>query len=181
MKAPFAPEDLNQITPESLEKLRKSEVIHLTLRLRDFGINLYERLNLDSSNSSKPPSSDNPYQKNKTQSDDGDGTEQSSNQVQDAADESDSEKTPEDTIEPGDLEDSPKRKPGRQPGSKGFWRTDKPEAQKSEHHYPKRCIICLKDLDETALPYSAHYTYELEMSRFSINDGRSFTLFEGDS
>jgi hypothetical protein len=162
MKAPFAPEDLSQITPESLEKLRKSEVIHLALRLRDFGINLYERLNLDSSNSSKPPSSDNPYQKISKQSDDGDTTEQSSEQDQDTGDESDSEKTPEDRIDATDSEDQPKRKPGRQPGSKGFWRTDKPEAQKSEHHYPKRCIICLKDLDETALPYSAHYTYELE-------------------
>ena len=98
MKALFAPEDLNQISPESLEKLCKSDVIHLTLRLRDFGIELYERLNLDSSNSSKPPSSDNPYEKNKKQSDDGDSTEQSSDQAQDTGDESDAAKTPEDTM-----------------------------------------------------------------------------------
>jgi len=162
MKAPFAPKDLNQITPESLEKLRKSEVIDLALRLRDFGIDLYERLNLDSKNSSKPPSSDNPYQKNNTASDDGDGTEPSSAQVQDTADESDGGKTPEDGIDAADIEDQPKRKPGRQPGSKGFWRTDKPKAQKTEHHYPKRCIICLHELEEAALPYMGHYTYELE-------------------
>ena len=104
MKAPFAPKDLNQITPESLEKLRKSEVIHLALRLRDFGIDLYERLNLDSSNSSKPPSSDNPYQKNSAQSDDGDASEQSSDQVQDVADESDGGKTGEDRIDATDPE-----------------------------------------------------------------------------
>jgi len=42
--------DLNQITPESLERMPKREVIHLALRLRDFGIDLYEQLNLDSSN-----------------------------------------------------------------------------------------------------------------------------------
>jgi IS1 family transposase len=162
MKDLFAPEDLNQITPESLEKLRKSEVIHLALRLRDFGIDLYERLNLDSSNSSKPPSSDNPYQKNEAQSDDGDGNEQSSDQVQDPGDESDDGKTPEDRIDATDPEDQPKRKPGRQPGSKGFWRTDKPETENKEHHYPKRCIICQQELDEPALPYMAHYTYELE-------------------
>ncbi len=42
--------DLDQITPESLERMPKREVIHLALRLRDFGIDLYERLNLDSSN-----------------------------------------------------------------------------------------------------------------------------------
>jgi len=50
MKDLFAPEDLDQITPESLERMPKREVIHLALRLRDFGIDLYERLNLDSSN-----------------------------------------------------------------------------------------------------------------------------------
>ena len=105
MKDLFAPEDLNQITPESLEKMRKSEVIHLALRLRNFGINLYERLNLDSSNSSKPPSSDNPYQQISKQSDDGDATEQSSDQDQDAGDESDSGKTPEDRIDAADSEE----------------------------------------------------------------------------
>ena len=42
--------DLSQITPESLMRMSKREVIHLVLRLRDFGIDLYESLNLDSSN-----------------------------------------------------------------------------------------------------------------------------------
>ena len=139
----------------------KREVIQLALRLRNFGINLYERLNQDSKNSSKPPSSDNPYQKNKAQPD-GDAKEQSNDQVQEAGDESDGDKTPEGRLDSTDQEDPPKRKPGRQPGSKGYWRKDKPEAQKSEHHYPRRCIICMRRLEEAALPHTAHYTFELE-------------------
>jgi hypothetical protein len=137
MKDQFAPEDLNQITQESLERLRKSDVILLDLRLRDFGIDLYERLNLNSSNSSKPPSSDNPYQKNKTKTDGDDDSEQSSDQAQDHPDELDAGETSEGKIDPADSGDQPKRKPGRQPGAKGFWREDKPDAKNIEHHYPK--------------------------------------------
>jgi IS1 family transposase len=162
MKDQFAPEDLNQITQESLERLRKSDVIQLALRLRDFGIDLYERQNLDSSNSSKPPSSDNPYQKNKTKTDGDDDSEQSSDQAQDHTDELDDGETSEGKIDPADSDDQPKRKPGRQPGSEGFWRKEKPDAKNIEHHYPKKCMICLKSLDEFAQPYMGHYTYELE-------------------
>jgi len=36
MKDLFAPEDLNQISPESLEKMPTREVIQLALRLRNF-------------------------------------------------------------------------------------------------------------------------------------------------
>jgi transposase len=162
MKDQFTPEDLNQITQESLERLRKSDVIQLALRLRNFGIDLYERLNLDSSNSSKPPSSDNPYQKNKTKTDGADGPEQSSDQVQDHTDELDDGEASEDKIDPADSDDNQKRKPGRQPGSEGFWRKDKPDTENIEHHYPKQCMICLQALDEPAQPYMGHYTYELE-------------------
>lgn len=160
MKDQFAPEDLNQITQESLEKLRKREVIQLTLRLRNFGIDLYERLNLDSSNSSKPPSSDSPYPKNKTvESDD---LEQSSDKTQDKTEKLGESGTSKDQTSETGSDDKPKREPGRQPGSEGFWRKEKPEAQYIEHHYPQQCIICLESLDEPAQPYMGHYTYELE-------------------
>ena len=76
----FTPEDLSQITREYLERLTKHEVVNHTLRLRDYGINLYERMNLDSSNSSKPPSSDNPYQKGEKQTDETDSSESSEEQ-----------------------------------------------------------------------------------------------------
>ncbi len=65
MKPKFTIEDLNQINKESLDRLRKHELIELTFRLRSFTIELYERLNTNSTNSSKPPSSDSPFDKNK--------------------------------------------------------------------------------------------------------------------
>lgn len=162
MKSQFTPEDLNQITQESLERLRKCEVIQLALRLRNFGIDLYERLNLDSSNSSKPPSSDNPYQTNKMATDGTGDLEQSSDQIQENPDELDDGEISENQTHKADSDDQPTRHPGRQPGSEGFWRQQKPEAQKTEHHFPQQCIICLQGLDEPAQPYMGHYTYELE-------------------
>ena len=61
------PEDLAQLDRERFEALRKSDLIDLTERLRDLCIDLYERLNRNSSNSSKPPSSDDPFSEGKKQ------------------------------------------------------------------------------------------------------------------
>lgn len=162
MKRQFTPEDLEQISQESLERLRKSEVIQLALRLRNFGIDLHERLSLNSSNSSKPPSSDSPYPNDRSKANEADPSDRPEEPVPDHPDEMAGSEASEDTINETDSDDGPKRNPGRQPGSKGFWRKQKPETQNKEHHYPKQCKICLRDLSETALPYMGHYTYELE-------------------
>ncbi len=148
--------------------MRKCDLIRFTIRLRNLGIDLYERLNLNSSNSSMPPSSDSPFKQNTIN--EAEDVEPFDDKVQDEANESD---------EPNDDEvlenqtnktesDEPKRNPGRQPGSQGFWREQKPEPQRKEHHYPEQCIICLKDIDEPAKPYMAHYTYELERQKNGI-------------
>ncbi|MCP4456861.1 MAG: hypothetical protein GY816_02360, partial [Cytophagales bacterium] len=171
MKIKFTPEDLKQITPERLEKMRKCDLISLLLRMRNFGIDLYERLNTDSSSSSKPPSSDSPYRKPAL--DETEDSVESDPQIQDESDQ--------DNVDQGDVnelvddeneknhtdkteydDDGPKRNPGRQPGSQGYGRKHKPKPDKIKHHYPEQCIICLKELDEPARPYMAHYTYELE-------------------
>lgn len=162
MKKEFAPEDLNQINQESLGKLCKTDVIQLALRLRDFAIELYENQRLDSTNSSRPPSSDSPYPKKKTKTDNegNDDSKQAQEQSSESDEISDGEKS--DRIEQDDLEEEPKRNPGRQPGSTGYGRKGKPALNSTEHHYPKECVICRKHLHEPAQPYMGHYTYELE-------------------
>jgi hypothetical protein len=157
--------------------MRKSDLINLTLRLRNFSIELYERSKQNSSNSSRPPSSDSPYKRdgsdkgeysedqNQEQTDDDDHSDDQ-NQEQTGAE--DNDEISKDQIERDESDDNPKRKPGRQHGSKGFWRKQKPVADKHEHHYPHQCIICLKPLAHPALPYAGHYTYELEREKNSI-------------
>ncbi len=169
MKRKFTSEDLNQISHDSLEKRNKSELIDLTIRLRNFTIDLYERLNQDSTNSSKPPSSDSPFGKNSnqkikdnvTQATDTDernigDSEHSDDDTQNASDN-------DQTDIPEDEQNKNKRKPGRQPGSQGFGRCGRATAYRIEPHYPKQCIICNNQLDNNkAVSHTGFYTYELE-------------------
>ena len=57
-------DDLAQMGRVYFEKLDKKTLIEVACRLLDFCVHLLERLEQDSKNSSKPPSSDNPYDKN---------------------------------------------------------------------------------------------------------------------
>ena len=56
-------DDLVQFDRDRMAGLDKNALLDLSVRLRDFGIKLYEKLNEDSSNSSKPPSGDDPFKK----------------------------------------------------------------------------------------------------------------------
>jgi len=158
----FSPEDLNQISQESIERLGKRDVIQLALRLRDYAIELYEKSNLNSNSSSKPPSSDDPFKNKKTKSENKreDESEEPKEKSSDHHELPDGEEP--NHKERADSDNQSKRNPGRQPGSTGFGREGKPEIHAVEHHYPKQCVICLKDLHEPVQPYMGHYTYELE-------------------
>jgi len=154
MKIKFSKDDLNQITRESLEGRSKSEIINLTLRLRDYGIDSYELLKRNSTNSSRPPSSDSPFEKRNHKDE-----KKEPDHDPDQADDHNEEHTE----EKNESGDGKKRNPGRQPDSQGFGREQKPTVDKIENHYPLQCIICTAELsEESAIPYSAHYTFELE-------------------
>ncbi len=180
MKAKFTPEDLRQIDQESLERLRKHEVISLTLRLVAFAIDLYEKSQLNSSNSSKPPSSDNPYQKGKPAADDSSkepdhaqndshNPELSQDQDQNSPDVSQDSNAGDNTESNPVLPDkSDNRKPGRQPGSQGFGRKGKPKVDYVEHHYPERCVICGRKLKHDLFAHTGFYTFELEKQPLQI-------------
>jgi IS1 family transposase len=166
MKTRFSPDDLNQISVESLSKMKKSDLIVLSLRLRDFCIEQYEYVNQDSSNSSRPPSTDSPYKSRKTS----DGPEQSNKEDQkqdgksvgsDSDRPTDTTKSSADQKDPEESDDSVKRNPGRQPGSQGFWRREKPEADHTVDHHPQHCIICSAKLEPQVSPHTGYYTYEL--------------------
>ncbi len=150
----FTPEDLAQIDFNSLEKLRKSDLINLSLKLRAQLCEAIERLNQDSNNSSKPPSSDDPFKKSATE--DGNDSKETSDDHEESGIEEQSMEEPQDNPK--------KRKPGKQIGSEGYWRTEKPVAERIEPHYPEQCVLCGTKLNkESAFLYRGHYTYELEI------------------
>lgn len=161
-------DDLAQIDHEYLSKRNKSDLIKLALRMRDQCIEYYERLNKDSSNSSKPPSSDNPYDKNGKHKDGESNKEEDSEDSQPDSKEPDKPKHDNQSDETKGDDNGPKRSPGKQPGAEGFWRSAKPEPDKIEPHHPKQCIVCGRGLIETASPYMGYYTYELEIETHQL-------------
>ena len=154
--------DLMQISSATLEKLEKSDLIDLSLRLRNQLCDALERLNQDSSNSSKPPSSDNPFKK-KSNSEDDEGTSEKTSAQNEHGEEQNNKS------DQKANDDPEKRNPGKQPGAKGFWRTSKPVAEKRKHHHPEKCVICGRKLEENMSPYSGFYTFELERKENGID------------
>ncbi|MCD4786894.1 MAG: hypothetical protein K8R09_01590 [Desulfobacterales bacterium] len=159
-------DDLAQIDRTYLQSLEKETVIDVACKLRDFSVALVERLEQNSSNSSKPPSSDNPYDKgNKGKSDSKDDDAKNS-----SAEDKENKTTEKGASAESSQSDDSNRSAGRQPGSQGFWRSETPIPESAIPHYPSICVICGKGLDvpEGSLPYMGYYVYELEKTASGI-------------
>jgi transposase len=158
-------DDLAQIDREYLQSLENGTVIDLACRLRDYCVKLVERLEQDSRNSSKPPSSDNPYDKDKDKKSGSDSNDDA--EIVSAVEGDETEKViPDESSSSGE----PKRSAGRQPGSKGFWRSETPVPETTIPHYPDHCVICWNEikLPEDTRPYMGHYVYDLEKTESGI-------------
>jgi hypothetical protein len=57
------PDDLSEITPELVGDLNRETLEKLALQVVDLALHLANRLNMNSANSSCPPSSDDPYRR----------------------------------------------------------------------------------------------------------------------
>jgi hypothetical protein len=159
-------DDLAQIDRTYLQNLEKETLIDVACKLRDFSISLVERLEQNSSNSSKPPSSDSPYDKgNKGKSDSKDDDAKSL-----SAEDKENKTTEKDSSTENSQSDASNRSPGRQPDSQGFWRSETPVSESTIPHYPSVCVICGKGLDvsEESQPYMGYYVYELEKTASGI-------------
>jgi len=168
-------DDLVQIDRKYIQSLENETVIDVACKLRDYCVMLVERLDQNSGNSSKPPSSDDPYKKGdeshsdskdddaKSISTEGEDTETPD---KDASRETQSDLPVRVRTQTGDS----KRSAGRQPGSQGFWRCETPVAESTIPHYPGCCVICGKDVNvaEGSLPYMGHYVYELEKTESRV-------------
>ena len=165
----LTPEDLAQLDRDKIACLTKNGVVNLSMRLRDLCIELYEKINQNSSNSSKPPSSDDPFKKGKKQPNDVVCQDQVDEPCSEGSGKN-SENDPDETKKDDSVrvetnwEETEKRKPGKQLGAQGFGRTENAEPEDTIEHYLKKCVVCLSDLEIPLYPsaYTGHYTYELE-------------------
>jgi transposase len=152
-------DDLAQMNRVYFEKLDQKTLIEVACKLLYFGVHLVERLEQDSKNSSKPPSSDNPYDKQNNKDSD------SSDNDNENAPEEEEKDAEENSLNPDEnsKSDAPKRSPGKQPGAKGFWRSEPPVPESILPHCPAFCVICGgTDLHKSDRPYMGYYVYELD-------------------
>jgi hypothetical protein len=136
-----------------LTKLSREEVEAWGLRGWKTARTLDNQLNQDSTNSSRPPSSDNPYKRAERRGNKADG-----------------EASP---VSGAEVSASAKKKsakrPGKQPGAPGFWRTQMlPVTEKNAEHVPPPCGCCANPGGEQGCREfsrrmdSANVVYELE-------------------
>jgi len=158
-------QDLNQIDEDELLNLPEEELRRLSIKLLNDLKEARERLSQNSRNSSRPPSSEAPWDKA--------STDQSNDQTQEEADEltetEDSAKSrppsKKDQQQPADTNDENQdaRKPGKQPGAQGFGRTQKLAITGYQNHYPEMCDCCHQTLETGhAIAYAAYETINVE-------------------
>ncbi len=129
----------------------------------------WEKLQQNSNNSSRPPSSDNPYHK-------GDSEDKASQESIEPETNSEGkeisaqeENSYNNEANEGSLaQNSPtlKKSPGHQPGTPSQWRSSPLVAEVIVPHYPNHCAACNQTLRRSdPKPYMGHYVLELEKGK----------------
>ncbi len=151
-------DDLGQMSKSYFESLEKQRLVEVATNLHQLAVEQCERLELSSSNSSRPPSTDNPYQTKNKKKEDVDVLSELNNQPEDSV----KEKVP--PLENQTSADPPKkRRPGKQPGAQGFWRTKPLVTEEIIPHYPDYCVSCNQKLiTKNEKPYMGYHVLELK-------------------
>lgn len=157
-------DDLGQMNRDYFQSLDKEKLVEVAGNLHAFAVEQLERLEQNSSNSSKPPSSDSPYVREAVEKD----------SVEPETLNKDKSLTPSEDLEAQKFEDKQKQKskaqgfgkrlPGLQPGDSGMWRTTPLVPSITIPHYPENCAACNGPLKiaPDSKPYMGYYVLELE-------------------
>jgi transposase len=133
-----SPIELSQMNRAVFEALDHDQLVELTCRLHRIAIEQAERLAMNSTNSSRPPSSDPPFGTGGA----GSGSATGASSVAEPT------KVPPPPETPSRKPPQPSgRKPGKQPGAKGKWRDEPLKSERSEHFWPATCGGCCQSLE----------------------------------
>ena len=154
-------QDLSQLDEEELLNLSEEELRRLSIKLLTDLKEARERLNQNSHNSSRPPSSEAPWEKD-TQKDSGNDSEEVQEDTSDKKELPPTEKTNKPSTESPKNETEEPRKPGKQPGAKGFGRQQKIAITDYKEHFPEICECCHQPLnDHFKKAYTAFETIDI--------------------
>lgn len=156
---------MNQGYFKSLDKERLVEVAG---NLHKLAIEQLEKLEQNSKNSSKPPSSDSLFRAE---------AEPCSTEEQPTTEIKTSEHNEEDTSGKSEAKEKSsvakefgKKPPGKQVGAKGIWRTTPLVPDITVPHYPETCAACNRglEIDDNAKPHMGYYVLELDKQNSGI-------------
>ena len=154
--------DLAQMNEDYFKSLEKERLVEVAKNLHQLARDLWSKQQRNSANSSQPPSKDNPYTSTPTREESEHYSEGESPEVE---------------TEPKQIEESSvkthqkksKRKPGKQPGGKGFGRKQPLKAEVIVPHYPLVCSACNHDLSESESPrYMGYYVLDKKPELFGF-------------
>ncbi len=167
--------DLLQLTDEELLELPEEVLRILSIKLLNDLKEARERLRQTSRNSSRPPSSDLPWDKTGADNEDKQSQQDEKSEVNDSTPDTDELSQNRPGEKPQDKADNMeqaerdaknagnRRKAGKQPGAAGFGREQKIAVTAEEHHYPADCALCDRELNQSvAIAYTAFETVGLE-------------------
>jgi len=149
-------DDLAQMNEDYFKSLETERLVEVAKNLHQLATELWEKQQQNSRNSSKPPSTDNPYT--------------SESPTEKDTPKPDSEPSPEETTEnhfsgteSSEKKPSSPKKAGKQKGGQGFWREQPLKAEVIVPHYPHECAACNHPLTQSDVQrYMGHYVLELE-------------------
>jgi len=158
-------QDLSQIDEDELLNLPEEELRHLSIKLLNDLKDARERLSQNSRNSSRPPSSETPWDKVPTEPSNDQAQEEtdSPTETEDSTKPRPPAKKDQEQPEDANEENQEARKPGKQPGTQGFGRTQKLAITDYQNHYPETCDCCHQTLESrNAIAYAAYETINVE-------------------
>lgn len=163
-------DDLSQMSREYFQSLDKERLVEVADNLHALAVEQLERLEQNSTNSSKPPSLDNPFENKALELDC--GKTHSANQEKNLTDslEPETQKIEETEKQKSKAQGFGKRSPGKQPGARGMWRTTPLVPKITIPHYPENCAACNAQLQITSdhKPYMGYHVLELEKQESGV-------------
>ena len=163
-------DDLSQMSREYFQSLDKERLVEVVDNLHALAVEQLERLEYNSTNSSKPPSSDSPFEKKALEFDC--EKTHSANEEKNLTDsqQPETQKIQETEKQKSKAQGFGKRSPGKQLGARGMWRTTPLVPKMTIPHYPENCAACNGQLKNTAenKPYMGYYVLELEKQESGV-------------
>jgi len=161
----FTKNDLLQMDADFVKNLTNAQVRQLSLDLLDQTKELMDRLNQNSSNSSKPPSQNPPWSMGNAEDDSTiGGTDKTDLDNQENNTNSDVPVAPDDNQTQENSNSTRKRNPGKQPGAPGYGRTIEIPITNTQNHVPCECVVCGEKFtdDSQHVAINGHHVLDIE-------------------